>query len=86
MFLEHRGKDKRFRRIRCTKYVAPWEMRNAFKIVYAKPKRNRQLGRLSCRWGDKIKIDLKKRGCGHMDWMYHDQDRVQKEGFCEHAN
>jgi hypothetical protein len=35
------------------------------------------LGRLRCRWVDNIKMDLRERGWGSMDWIDLAQDRDQ---------
>jgi hypothetical protein len=35
------------------------EKRSAYKVSVVKPEGNGPLGKLSCRWGDNIKMDLK---------------------------
>jgi hypothetical protein len=42
-----------------------------------KPEGKRQLRRSRCRWEDNIKMDLKERDCGGMDWIHLAQDRAQ---------
>jgi len=42
-----------------------------------KPKRKRPLGKPSHRWGDNIKTGLQEVGCGGMDWIELDEDRVR---------
>jgi hypothetical protein len=38
------------------------EKRNAYRILMGKPEGKRPLGRRRCRWGDNIKVDLKRNG------------------------
>jgi len=40
-----------------------------------KPEGKRPLGRPRRRWEENIKMDLKKVGCGGMDWIELAQDR-----------
>jgi hypothetical protein len=40
-----------------------------------KPEGKRPLGRPRHRWKDNIKMDLRERGRGGMDWIYLAQDR-----------
>ena len=40
-----------------------------------KPEGKRPLGRPRDRWGDNIKMDLHKVGCGYMAWIDLAQDR-----------
>jgi hypothetical protein len=47
----------------------------AYKILVGKPKGKRPLGRLSCRWMDNIKMELRETGCGGIDWIDLAQDR-----------
>jgi hypothetical protein len=42
-----------------------------------KPEGKRPLRRLRCRWVDNIKMDLREKGWGGMDWIYLAQDRDQ---------
>jgi hypothetical protein len=49
--------------------------RNAYRIWVGKPEGKRPLGRPRRRWEDSIKIDLKAKGWGDMDWIHLTQDR-----------
>jgi hypothetical protein len=49
-------------------------MRNVYKILVAKSKGNRLLGRPRCRWEDNIKIYLREVGFGDGDWIHQAQD------------
>ena len=42
-----------------------------------KPEGKRPHGRPMRRWEDNIKMDLQKVGCGGIDWIELDQDRVR---------
>jgi hypothetical protein len=42
-----------------------------------KPKEKRPLGRPRCRWVDNIKVNLREKGWGGMDWADLAQDRDQ---------
>jgi hypothetical protein len=53
------------------------EKRNAYRILVGKPKGKRPLGRLSHRWMDNIKMDLREIGWNCMDWIDMAQDRDQ---------
>ena len=44
-------------------------------IFLVKPEGKSPLGRPSRRWKDNIKMDLKKLGCGIIDWIELAQDR-----------
>ena len=48
-----------------------------YRVLVGKPEGKRPLGRPRSRWEDNIKMDLKKFGCGGMDWieLAHDRDR-----------
>jgi hypothetical protein len=54
--------------------------RNAYRILVRKPEGKRPLGRPRRRWMDNIKMDLKERGWGGVDWIdlaeYGDQWRA----------
>jgi hypothetical protein len=52
-----------------------WEMRNAYKILFEKPKGKRPLGSSRRRWVDNIRINLKRTGWEVVDWIHlpHDQ-------------
>jgi hypothetical protein len=47
------------------------------RILVGNPEGKRPLGRSSCRWGDNIKIDLRKIGCDGVDWIDMAQDGEQ---------
>jgi hypothetical protein len=51
------------------------ERRSVYRILVEKPEEKRQLGRSMHRWESNIKMDLKKVGCGVMDWIELAQDR-----------
>jgi hypothetical protein len=51
------------------------EKRNAYNILMGKPEGKRPLGRHRCTWEDNIKMDLRERGCGGMDWINLAEDR-----------
>jgi hypothetical protein len=46
-----------------------------FRVLVGKPEGNRHLGTPRRRWEDGIRIDLRKIGCGGVDWMQLAQDR-----------
>jgi hypothetical protein len=54
-------------------------MRNASKILVEKPEGKRSLGRPSCRWEEKIKIDLQDIGYADVNWIHLVRDRVQRQ-------
>jgi hypothetical protein len=45
------------------------EGRDVYRVLAAKPEGRRPLGRPRHRWEDNIKMDLRKVGCGCVDWM-----------------
>jgi hypothetical protein len=49
--------------------------RNTYRISVGKPEGKRPLGRSRSRWANNIKMDLRERGWGGMDWIDLDQDR-----------
>jgi hypothetical protein len=49
-------------------------MRNAHKILDAKPKGKTPLGRTRHRWEDNIKMDPRTIGCEDVDWIHLAQD------------
>jgi hypothetical protein len=53
--------------------------RSAFRIMAGKPKGKRPLGkpRRTCKWEDNIKMDLRERGWGGMDWINMGLNRDQ---------
>jgi len=56
------------RRARWVGHIAPiTERRGVYRFLVGKPEGKRPLGRLRHKWGDNIKIDLQKVGCGGMD-------------------
>jgi hypothetical protein len=46
-----------------------------YRVLVGKPEGRRPLGRLSLRWEDNIRMDLREMGCGCVDWMELAQDR-----------
>jgi hypothetical protein len=48
---------------------------NAYRILMAKPKGKRPLGRPRCRWVDSIKMDLREIVWCGMDWIDLAQNR-----------
>jgi hypothetical protein len=46
-----------------------------YRLLVGKPEQKRPLGRPRRRWEDNTKIDLKKVGCGGMNWIGLTQDR-----------
>jgi hypothetical protein len=57
------------------------EKRNIYRILVGKPKGKRPLGRPRHRWVDNIKMDLREKGSGGMDWIYLAQDMNQWRGL-----
>jgi hypothetical protein len=53
------------------------EIRNAYKMLVRKPDRKRPLRRPRCRWGDNLRLDLRKIGWEVVDKIHLAQDRVQ---------
>jgi hypothetical protein len=53
------------------------ENRNAYMILVGKPEENRPLGRPRRRWEDNIRMDLREKGWGGIDWIDLAQDREQ---------
>jgi hypothetical protein len=51
------------------------EIRDANKVLVAKPEGKLSLGKPRCRWEENIKMNLKELGC--VDWIQLAQDRVQ---------
>jgi hypothetical protein len=51
------------------------ERRDVYKGLMGKPEGKRPLGRPRRRWGDNIRMDPKKVGCGDMGWIDLAQDR-----------
>jgi len=46
-----------------------------YRVLVEKPEGRRPLGRPRSRWEDNIWMDLRKVGCGCVDWMELAQDR-----------
>jgi hypothetical protein len=46
-----------------------WEERGVYMVLMGKPEGKRPLGRPRRRWEDNIRMDLKKEGCGDVDWI-----------------
>ena len=64
------------RRMKWAGYVARMgEGIGVYRVLVGKPERMRPLGRPRRRWEDNIKMDLRKVGCGCVDWMELAQDR-----------
>jgi hypothetical protein len=53
------------------------EMRNVCRVLVAKPKKKRTLGRPNCRWEYNIKINLKEIRSEGVDWNYLARDWCQ---------
>jgi hypothetical protein len=51
------------------------ENRGAVRLLVEELEGKRPLGKPKHRWGDNIKLDLQKMGCGDMDWIELAQDR-----------
>jgi hypothetical protein len=70
------------RRMRWKGHVARMgKKKNAYRIVVGKPEGKRPLGRPRCKWEDNIKMDLREKGWGGMDWIDLAQDRDQWRAF-----
>jgi hypothetical protein len=65
-------------RVRLALYVACMgEKRNAYRILVAKPEGKRPLGRPRSRWEDNIKMEIREREWGTVDWIDLAEDRHQ---------
>jgi hypothetical protein len=51
------------------------EGRGVYRVLVAKRKGKRAVGRSRHRWVDNIKMDLQEVGCGGMDWIELAQNR-----------
>jgi hypothetical protein len=51
------------------------ESTGPYRVLEEKPEEIRPLGRTRPKWKDNIKMDLRKVGCGCMDWIDVAQDR-----------
>ena len=70
------------RRLRWAAHVARMEhYRNAYRVLVGKPEGKRPLGRLSRRWEDNIKMDLREVGCDPGDWIALSEDRDQWRSY-----
>jgi hypothetical protein len=66
------------RRMRLAGHIARMgEKRNTYRILTGKPEGKRPLGRPRRRWEYNIRMDLRPRGRGGMDWIILAQDRDQ---------
>jgi hypothetical protein len=66
------------RRMKWAGHVARMgEERNAYRILVGKPERKRPLGIPIRRWEDNIRMDIRERGWGGMNWIDLAQDRDQ---------
>jgi hypothetical protein len=69
-------------KLRFEGYVARMgERRDLCRILVGKYDRKRLLGRTRRRWEDNIKMDLKKLGCGCMDWIDLGQGRDRRRAL-----
>jgi hypothetical protein len=57
------------------------EKRGVYMVLVWKPEGKRPLGRPGHRWEDNIKMDFQEVGCGGMDWIELDQNRVKWQAF-----
>jgi hypothetical protein len=62
------------------------EGRDVYRALVWRPEGKRPLGRPTCRWEDKIKIDLTDIGTERANWIWLAQDRVRWGGFCNHGH
>jgi hypothetical protein len=66
------------RSIRWAGHVACMEAkRNMYRLLVGKAEGKRPLGRPRRRWEDIIKVDIRERGWGSMDWIHLTQDTDQ---------
>jgi hypothetical protein len=64
------------RRMRWVGHVARMgEVRSAYNILVGRPEGRRPLGRPRRRWVDNIKMDLREKGFGDVDWIHLAQNR-----------
>jgi hypothetical protein len=57
------------------------EHRGVHRVLMGKPEGKRPLGRPRRRWEDNIKMDFKKVGGGHRDWMELAEDRDRRRAL-----
>jgi hypothetical protein len=62
----------------CTAHT---EHRNTYRILVAKPKGKRPLGRPGRSWKDNIKIDVRELRWGDIDWIDLTLDRKQWKAY-----
>jgi hypothetical protein len=55
--------------------------RGVYRILVGRPEEKRPLGRPRRRWGNNIKINLRKIGIDVANWIQLAQDRVQWQSF-----
>jgi hypothetical protein len=53
------------------------EKRNACRVSVAKPEGKRSLGKPRSNWKNNIKINLREKGWGGMDWIHLAEDREE---------
>jgi hypothetical protein len=53
------------------------EKRNTYRLLAEKPEVKRPLGRVTRRWVDNVKMDLREIGWGGVDWIDLAQSRDQ---------
>jgi hypothetical protein len=58
-------------------------MKTAYRVLMGKPEGKRPLGRPTHRWEDNIKMDLREKEWGDMDWIHLAQDRDQWWAFVD---
>jgi hypothetical protein len=75
------------RKMRWAGHVARMgERRGVYRVLVGKPERKRPLGIPRIRWEDNIKMDLRKVGCGGMDWIELSQGKGQVARTCKCGN
>jgi hypothetical protein len=57
--------------------------RGVYRVLVGKPEVKRPLGRPRRRWEDNIRMDLLEVGCGGMNWIGLDQDKVAGTCGCD---
>jgi hypothetical protein len=57
------------------------EGRGVYRVLVRKPQGKRPLGRPRRRWEDNIKMDLREKGCGCMDWIELPENRDRWRAF-----
>jgi hypothetical protein len=64
-------------RSRTLRSTGHWEKRNACKVLVGKLEGKRPLGRPRHGWENNTKMNLRKIGCGGIDWIGLAQDKDQ---------